>query len=169
MTIELQQPRPFDLVSDQIQIAGQAVSFEANIQWKVELGPVQTGGFFTGGGGVSVLQFQNEVDVTGLGVHPYPGPAHLSLFEESANDGSPLNATTIQVILIERLFSNYEGWQPYTIQAGDTLSGIAQDRYGDPQAFGQLHAANPHLIANPNQIFVGQEIRIPLGVPIPPN
>ena len=168
MTIDLQQPQPFDLVTDQIQVAGQAVSFEANIQWKVELGPVDATGFFTGGGGVSVLQFQNEVDVTGLGVHPYPGPAHLTLFEESAEDGSIVNATTVQVILAERLFSDYEGWQPYTIQPADTLSGIALDRYGDASAFGHLHAANPHLIANPNQIFVGQQIRIPLGTPIPP-
>lgn len=169
MTIELQQPQAFDLVSDQIQIAGQSVTFEANVQWRVQLGPVEATGFFTGGGGVSVLQFQEVLDVSGLGVHPYPGPAHLTLFEQSAVDGSEVNSVTVPVVLIERLFSSYEGWQPYTVQVGDTLSAIAGDRYGDASAFGQLHAANPHIIANPNSIFPGQQIRIPLGVPIAPN
>lgn len=169
MTIEMQQPRAFDLVSDKIQIAGQAVTFEANIQWRVDLGPVDATGFFMGGGGVSVLQFQETIDVNGLGIHPYPGPAHLTLFAESPADGAIVDATTVQVILAERLFSDYQGWQPYTIQAGDTLSAIAADRYGDPSAFGHIQAANAHIIANPNQIFPGMQIRIPLGTPIPPN
>jgi len=169
MTIEMQQPRPFDLVTDQIQIAGQALTFEANIQWRVDLGTVNAAGFFTGGGGVSVLQFQETLDVGGLGIHPYPGPAHLTLFSESPADGSIDDATSVQVILAERLFSDYEGWQPYTIQPGDTLSALAADRYGDASAFGHIHAANPHIIANPNQIFVGMQIRLPLGTPIPPN
>ena len=47
----------------------------------------------------------------------------------------------------------------YTVQRGDTLYGIAR-RYGISLAC--LIAANPQ-IQNPNRIFPGQSIRVPLG------
>lgn len=167
MTIDLQQPQPFDLVSNQIQAAGQAVTFEANIQWQVGLGTSQVSGFFQGGGGVSVLQFQTTVDVGGLAADVDAGViAHLTLFEESPADGSVAFATSTPIILAERLFADYEGWQPYTIQTGDTLSGIAADRYGDASAFWHLREANADRISDPNRIFAGSQIRIPLGTPL---
>lgn len=167
MTIDLQQPQPFDLVSNQIQTAGQAVTFEANIQWQVGLGHSHVAGFFQGGGGVSVLQFQTTIDASSLAADIDAGTiAHLTLFEESPADGEIAFATSTPIILAERLFTDYEGWQPYTIQTGDTLSGIAADRYGDPAAFWHLREVNSHLISDPDRIFAGSQIRIPLGTPI---
>ena len=48
------------------------------------------------------------------------------------------------------------------VQAGDTLSLIAERAYGSSQAFNILLRANPELIKNPNLIHIGQRLRVPL-------
>ncbi|MCF2970600.1 BON domain-containing protein [Synechococcus sp. Nb3U1] len=47
----------------------------------------------------------------------------------------------------------------YTVKAGDTLSRIAQQFYGDANAY--LRIAQANNISNPNLIQVGQKLRIP--------
>lgn len=47
----------------------------------------------------------------------------------------------------------------YTVQAGDTLSGIARRFYGDASLYGKLAAANG--ICNPNRIYPGQVLKLP--------
>ncbi len=48
------------------------------------------------------------------------------------------------------------------VKKGDTLSKLALKAYGDKFAYDKIFKANPEIIKNPNQIFVGQKIRIPL-------
>jgi nucleoid-associated protein YgaU len=69
--------------------------------------------------------------------------------------------------------SNYEGslQQEITIRSnemrvivvkkGDTLSKIAKRAYGDIYAYPKIFSANPEVLKNPNEIFVGQKLRIP--------
>lgn len=47
----------------------------------------------------------------------------------------------------------------YTVQAGDTLSGIAAAEYGDPARWRPIADAN--RIANPRGLQVGQVLRLP--------
>ena len=47
------------------------------------------------------------------------------------------------------------------VQKGDTLSKIAYRAYGDYDAYPRIFLANPEVIRNPDQIFVGQKLRIP--------
>ena len=47
------------------------------------------------------------------------------------------------------------------VQKGDTLSKIAKKAYGDHTDYPKIFTANPEIIKNPNQIFVGQRLRIP--------
>lgn len=49
--------------------------------------------------------------------------------------------------------------ETYTVQAGDTLSGICRKVYGDASLYGKLAAANG--IANPNLIRAGQVLKLP--------
>jgi nucleoid-associated protein YgaU len=49
----------------------------------------------------------------------------------------------------------------YTVQPGDTLSGIAQARYGNASLWPRLFEANRDQIDNPDLIFPGQVLRIP--------
>jgi len=50
----------------------------------------------------------------------------------------------------------------YEIVSGDTLSGIAKKYYGKASLYTRIHEANKELIPDPNKIYPGQKIRIPL-------
>jgi len=50
----------------------------------------------------------------------------------------------------------------YEISSGDTLGGIAKKFYGDASRYTRIHEANKDLIADPNKIYPGQKIQIPL-------
>jgi len=50
----------------------------------------------------------------------------------------------------------------YVIQKGDTLSHIAKRYYGNANKWPKLFDANREVIQDPDKIFPGQKIRIPL-------
>jgi nucleoid-associated protein YgaU len=50
----------------------------------------------------------------------------------------------------------------YEIVSGDTLGAIAKRFYGKASAYTRIHEANKELIPDPNKIYPGQKIRIPL-------
>lgn len=49
----------------------------------------------------------------------------------------------------------------YTVKAGDTLSKIAKDVYGDASQWKKIHAANADLISNPDMIQPGWTLNLP--------
>ena len=49
----------------------------------------------------------------------------------------------------------------YTIQKGDTLSGIAKKFYGKASDYPKIFEANREVIKDPDLIYPGQVIRIP--------
>lgn len=49
----------------------------------------------------------------------------------------------------------------YTVVAGDTLSKIAKARYGDAKKYPVIFEANRPLLTDPDEIYVGQTLRIP--------
>ena len=51
----------------------------------------------------------------------------------------------------------------YVIQQGDSLSAIAKKFLGDANAYPKIFEANREVIQDPNKIYPGQKIRIPLG------
>ena len=57
------------------------------------------------------------------------------------------------------------GARTYAVQAGDTLSGIAQRFYGVADDWRGLYTANDSEISNPGLIFVGQVLRLPEHLP----
>ena len=50
----------------------------------------------------------------------------------------------------------------YVVESGDTLSKIAKRYYGDAMQYPRIFEANREVIEDPDKIFVGQKIRIPL-------
>jgi nucleoid-associated protein YgaU len=52
----------------------------------------------------------------------------------------------------------------YTIEKGDSLSKIAQSEYGDAGKWRALFEANREVIEDPDQIYPGQQIRLPAEV-----
>jgi nucleoid-associated protein YgaU len=51
----------------------------------------------------------------------------------------------------------------YVIQKGDSLSAIAKRYYGNAKDYPRIFDANREVIKNPDLIYPGQKIRIPLG------
>ena len=50
----------------------------------------------------------------------------------------------------------------YIIQKGDTLSAIAKNYYGKANDYPRIFEANREVIKNPDLIYPGQKIRIPM-------
>jgi len=50
----------------------------------------------------------------------------------------------------------------YEIVRGDTLGGIAKKFYGKASLYTRIHKANIELIPDPNKIYPGQKIKIPM-------
>ena len=51
--------------------------------------------------------------------------------------------------------------QTYKVQAGDTLSKIAKEKYGNANDYMKIFEANRDKLSDPNKIQVGQELVIP--------
>ncbi len=49
----------------------------------------------------------------------------------------------------------------YTVKAGDTLSAISQQFYGDANRYNEIFEANRPMLTDPNMIYPGQVLRIP--------
>ena len=50
----------------------------------------------------------------------------------------------------------------YEIRSGDTLGKIAKQYYGKASQYMRIFEANREIISDPNKIYPGQKIRIPL-------
>lgn len=51
--------------------------------------------------------------------------------------------------------------QYYTVVAGDTLSKIAKQYYGDANKYPAIFDANKPMLSSPDRIYPGQKLRIP--------
>jgi len=69
---------------------------------------------------------------------------------------TPPPVKTVEPPVVEELISEF-----YTIKAGDTLSKIAKEHYGNAQKYNEIFEANREVIKDPNKIYPGQQIRIP--------
>ena len=49
----------------------------------------------------------------------------------------------------------------YTVKAGDTLSKIAKEFYGNANEYNKIFEANKDQLSSPDKIKVGQELKIP--------
>ena len=58
--------------------------------------------------------------------------------------------------------------QTYTVQPGDTLSGIAQEQLGDAGRWPEIFVLNRGSIRDPDRIFPGQILILPSGPPMQP-
>ena len=51
--------------------------------------------------------------------------------------------------------------QFHTVEAGDTLSGIAQKYYGNAMKYPVIFEANKPMLSDPDKIYPGQVLRVP--------
>lgn len=79
-----------------------------------------------------------------------------SLVEENVKESAYTQAIKKEVIFRQNEM------RIIIVQKGDTLSKIAKKAYGNHKEYRKIFSANPEIIKNPHQIFVGQRLRIPL-------
>ena len=53
----------------------------------------------------------------------------------------------------------------YTVKAGDTLSHLALQYYGNARKWPQIYEANKETMKNPHYLFIGQKILVPADTP----
>lgn len=158
--IDIRQPHPIDIVGDPILVCGVGGAFEATFEARVRdangAAFVETTITAGSGSGLSEISFQLPTGV------PPTTQGSVEVFALSAEDGSEINKVIIPVVFGRAIIPSYSVFQPYTVQSGDTLSALAQRFYGDPGLASRIFEANPHQISDPNLIFAGQVLRIPL-------
>jgi nucleoid-associated protein YgaU len=54
-----------------------------------------------------------------------------------------------------------EVYETYVVKAGDSLSKIAKNAYGDGNAWKRIFEANTDILKDPNKIYPGQKLKIP--------
>ncbi len=54
-----------------------------------------------------------------------------------------------------------EPYGVYTVKSGDTLSKLAKDIYGDAKLYPRIFEINKDQLKNPDQIKVGQVLKLP--------
>jgi hypothetical protein len=162
MAIRIDQPRRLDLVGNPVLVAGIGTGFEATLNYRIHDGHDEVTGFFMAGGGTGEHgQFQIAVDVSGAAF--LLDRVFVEVFEISAMDGSEMHKVTVPVILGTRIVAGYFGFREHRVQPGDTLWAIAEANYGDGARFGDIVRANPAEISDPDLIFPGQVLKVPIG------
>jgi nucleoid-associated protein YgaU len=158
--IEIQQPQPFDIVGETILIAGNAVGFESHLSIYVSDGHFEVQANASAGS-TSIRQFQASVTIP-ADIDFQLDRLHITVADDSAGgDGAPIPSVIVPVIYGPKVLPGYAGYWNHLVMAGDTLSGLANQYYGDSTAWQPIYRANQQVIADPDIIIVGQNLRIP--------
>jgi len=86
-------------------------------------------------------------------------PYLSSILEEASELSVTAVPSAKEVLIWNRLPGSGAG--TVTVAEGESLTDIAVRVYGDPLAYQRIFEANRDLLSNPDQIFVGQTLRIP--------
>lgn len=162
MNITILQPQPFDLVGGAIMIAGNAVGFEGHLSVNVSEGHGEVTGSASAGA-TSIRQFQASIAI------PDPAPFKLNrlfvtLSDDSGGGEAPIPTATVPVLFGPMILPGYLGYWKHRVLPGDTLSGLADQYYGNASEWGPIREANQHIVSDPDVIFPGQVLRIPRNV-----
>ena len=162
-TIGLRSPIPFDILGAQIAVAGQGAAFEAvygSVTVRDATGTVvATSNLVGGGNGFSLFH-------AAFGIGSPSTPEGTVTVEATNASGLPENAVSVTVPVTfgtVLMGGTYSGFLVHTVIPGNTLSGIAQQYYGDTSQYGRIFTANRDTVFDPDLIYPGQALRIPLA------
>lgn len=161
MTIEILQPKPFDLVDSTVLIAGNADGFEGHLSISVSDGHDEVAGRAYAGS-ASVRQFQASIAIPD-GVGFALNRLFVTIADDSGGEnGAPIPTVTVPVLYGPMILDGYAGYWNHEVVPGDTLSAIAAHYYADPSQYPVIQQANQHIVPDPDLIFPGQALRIPM-------
>lgn len=161
MSIDVQQPQPYDLVGDSILIGGVAgAAHEAQFNYRIREGHATvTGAFVSGTGTGGHTQFQLSVNLTKAAFSSEK--LLLEVFHVSPADGSERDKVSVHVLLGRAILPGYRSYLEHVVAPGESLWEIAQKYYGSGDHYHRLVAANPQTIKDPSVIHPGEVIRVP--------
>ena len=168
MPFRLNHPNRFAIVPNPVLVTGFATAFEGVATLEIQEGHDSRQQPLTVGGTGTVAQFSAEMDLTGTAF--LLTRLFIEIFEESPKDGSRITHVRRPVFFGPGIMSDtqplgiapFEGYFDHIVVPGDTLSGIADDVYGDATKWPRIFAANQHVLTDPNLIFPGQVLRVPV-------
>lgn len=70
--------------------------------------------------------------------------------------------TQTQAALLEEAKYRQKEMRFIVVKQGDTLSSIAYKAYGKASSYTKIYKANPDLVKNPNRIYIGMKLRVPV-------
>lgn len=161
--ISLRTPLPFDILSAQVVVAGLGSAFEGvygSVIVRDTAGHVVAESNLIGGGNGFSL-FHNA-----FGLGSPTTPEGTVTVQGTNPSGLPENAVSVTVpVTFGRTLmgGTYSGFTLHTVVPGDTLSGLAQQFYSDGSKYGLIFTANRDILFDPNVIYVGEALRIPLA------
>jgi hypothetical protein len=156
--ISIRQPVAGDIVGESIALAAIGTAFEATYHWRlVRDGKTLTEGFITAGSMGAMETWVERLNTTAVTV---AGPAVLELAgdDPSEGEGPDVEPARVSVIVIP----GSRGYIPYLVRKGDTLTKILQELGGDPNVSSVKNTALASGLKNPDKIFPGQLLRIPV-------
>jgi nucleoid-associated protein YgaU len=158
--ITVRQPQPHDLVDDLVEVCGIGTGFEAALAARVrDANGAQLAQVPVHAGGTGI--WGNFHAVLPLGTVPATPQGSLEVYGFHAGTGAELGKVVVPIVFGRALIDPYHGFAQRAVVAGDTLSAIAQQVYGDASQWPRIFEANRDQIFNPNLIFPGQVLRIP--------
>ena len=161
--IAVRSPRPFDIVGDKFVLAGLGRADEGVV-------------------GTATLEDKNGNELAVMSMFVPQSGFLFTLFDFSVTVGAPTTPEGVLTVDADNpsglpendfrvtvpltfgrvlLGATYAGFRAHKVVSGDTLSGIAQDNYGDANLWPRLFVANRDIINDPDLIKVGQVLRIP--------
>ena len=156
----VRQPRPHDLVDDPVEACGVATAFEATFAARVRDGNgAQLAQVSVTAGGTGI--WGNFHTVLALGTIPTTPQGTFEVFGFHAGTGEEINKVVVPIVFGRALIDPYHGFAQHTVVAGDTLSSLAEQFYGDLTQWPRIFEANRDQILNPDLIFPGQTLRVP--------
>jgi len=92
-----------------------------------------------------------------------PASAATQAATQAAHATQTTRATTVSLDTVQQQADQAQ--RIYTVQAGNTLAGIAQRFYGHASDWVYLYHVNRSEISNPNLIFPGEQLSVPTDPP----
>jgi nucleoid-associated protein YgaU len=160
-SIEILQPKPYDLVDYNIMIAGNATAFEGTLSIYVSDGHFE---FKTiaNAGALGLRQFQCVVDIP-KDVEFKLDRLIITATDDTALDPGDPNIPIVQIPVIfgPRIIDGYSGYWNYKVKKGDTLYSIAKEIYENASMWETIYRANIQQISDPDIIYIGQILKLP--------
>lgn len=158
----VRQPMPHDLVDNPVEVCGIGTGFEGDFDARVRDGNGrELSRVVIHAGGLGI--WGNYRALLPLGGTPATAHGTVEVFELSAKDGSEIGKVIVPVVFGQALIEAYVGFGQHTVVRGETLSTIARRYYGAAGSaeLRRLFEANRHQLRSPNQIVLGQVLRVP--------